>query len=110
MKWYERRVNLETDTRGIEESEREVFELEDTDVNPIGCISGKCHILKCRGYEEVRGSSPTHASLLPGMAAVLLDASARLIEQGGGGVEFIFLDHHHHDYVLLSRHVVLSTS
>lgn len=27
IKWYERRTNLETNTRGIEESEREVFEL-----------------------------------------------------------------------------------
>lgn len=36
VKWFERRVNLEPSTKGIEESEREVFELEDTDINPIG--------------------------------------------------------------------------
>jgi hypothetical protein len=27
LKWYERRTNLEPSTRGLEESEREVFEL-----------------------------------------------------------------------------------
>ncbi|GFR49765.1 hypothetical protein Agub_g11928 [Astrephomene gubernaculifera] len=52
VKWFERRVNLEPSTRGIEESEREVFELEDTDVNPIGCISGKCRIIRAQNYEE----------------------------------------------------------
>ncbi|KXZ48881.1 hypothetical protein GPECTOR_24g170 [Gonium pectorale] len=56
VKWFERRVNLEPSTKGIEESEREVFELEDTDVNPIGkscgCISGKCRIVKAHNYEE----------------------------------------------------------
>ncbi|MEW5318363.1 MAG: hypothetical protein WDW38_009588 [Sanguina aurantia] len=31
----------------------EVFELGDTDINPIGCISGKCAIIKARTYEEV---------------------------------------------------------
>ncbi|MEW5301378.1 MAG: hypothetical protein WDW36_004240 [Sanguina aurantia] len=30
----------------------EVFELGDTDINPIGCISGKCAIIKARTYEE----------------------------------------------------------
>ena len=30
IKWFERRVNLELATKGIEESEKEVFELEDT--------------------------------------------------------------------------------
>lgn len=30
VKWFERRVNLETSTKGIIESEKEVFELEDT--------------------------------------------------------------------------------
>ncbi|PNW79525.1 hypothetical protein CHLRE_08g358532v5 [Chlamydomonas reinhardtii] len=54
VKWFERRVNLEPTTKGIEESEREVFELEDTDVNPIGCISGKCRIVKAHNYEEAR--------------------------------------------------------
>ncbi|GLC46591.1 hypothetical protein PLESTM_001893800 [Pleodorina starrii] len=61
VKWFERRVNLEPSTKGIEESEREVFELEDTDVNPIGCISGKCHIVKAANYEEAysrRGNAP----------------------------------------------------
>ncbi|PNH10059.1 GATA transcription factor 9, partial [Tetrabaena socialis] len=52
VKWFERRVNLEPSTKGIEESEREVFELDDTDVNPIGCISGKCRIIKAHNYEE----------------------------------------------------------
>jgi len=55
VKWYERRVNLEASTRGIEESEREVFELEETDVNPIGCISGKNYVIKARGYDEAAG-------------------------------------------------------
>lgn len=31
----------------------QVFELGDTDINPIGCISGKCAIIKARTYEEV---------------------------------------------------------
>lgn len=31
-----------------------MFELEDTDVNPIGCISGKNCIVRARNYEEVR--------------------------------------------------------
>ena len=53
MKWFERRVNLEPQTKGIEESEREVFELEDMDINPIGCISGKAYIIKTNSYEEV---------------------------------------------------------
>ncbi|KAG2424472.1 hypothetical protein HXX76_014524 [Chlamydomonas incerta] len=59
VKWFERRVNLEPATKGIEESEREVFELEDTDVNPIGCISGKCRIVKAPKYEValLRGSA-----------------------------------------------------
>ena len=30
IKWFERRVNLEQKTRGIEAGEMEVFELEDT--------------------------------------------------------------------------------
>ncbi|GIL54840.1 hypothetical protein Vafri_10533 [Volvox africanus] len=55
VKWFERRVNLEPSTKGIEESEREVFELEDTDINPIGCISGKCRIVKAPTYEEAYG-------------------------------------------------------
>ncbi|EFJ41609.1 hypothetical protein VOLCADRAFT_98336 [Volvox carteri f. nagariensis] len=55
VKWFERRVNLEPSTKGIEESEREVFELEDTDINPIGCISGKCRIVKAANYEEASG-------------------------------------------------------
>lgn len=38
--------------RGIEESERELFELEDTDVNQIGCISGKVNVIRSRSYEE----------------------------------------------------------
>ncbi|KAG2482200.1 hypothetical protein HYH03_018846 [Edaphochlamys debaryana] len=59
VKWFERRVNLEPSTKGIEESEREVFELEDTDVNPIGCISGKCRIVKANNYEEAFGKCGT---------------------------------------------------
>jgi hypothetical protein len=31
-----------------------VFELEDVDVNPIGCISGKNFVVKAQGYDEVR--------------------------------------------------------
>ena len=80
IKWFERRVNLELATKGIEESEKEVFELEDTgeayepcgfsilpdwliqpfhaDVNPIGCISGKCYILRAANYEEVSALDP----------------------------------------------------
>ncbi|KAJ9514021.1 hypothetical protein QJQ45_021092 [Haematococcus lacustris] len=52
VKWYERRVNLETQTKGIVESEREVFELEDTDINPIGCISSKIYIVRAQHYDE----------------------------------------------------------
>jgi hypothetical protein len=39
--------------RGIDEAEREVFELEDTDINPIGCISGKNCIVRARNYDDV---------------------------------------------------------
>lgn len=38
--------------RGIEESEREVFELEDSDVNPIGCVSGKTVVVRARSFDE----------------------------------------------------------
>jgi hypothetical protein len=34
-----------------------VFELEDTDINPIGCISGKNCIVRARNYDEVCGPS-----------------------------------------------------
>jgi hypothetical protein len=35
-------------------------QLEDTDVNPIGCISGKCVVLRARSYEEVRTGQPAN--------------------------------------------------
>ncbi|GAX83194.1 hypothetical protein CEUSTIGMA_g10620.t1 [Chlamydomonas eustigma] len=57
IKWFERRVNLEQSTKGIEESEKEVFELEDTDINPIGCISGKCYVIRASTYEEAQQSA-----------------------------------------------------
>ena len=49
----------------MEESEHEVFELEEASVNPIGCISGKCTILRCRSYQEVGEGSRGEASVNP---------------------------------------------
>lgn len=51
--WFERRTNLEPDFKGCADKEREVVELEETDVNPIGCISGKCTLLRALKYEDV---------------------------------------------------------
>ena len=68
IKWFERRTNLEPSTKGIEESEKEVFELDDTDINPIGCISGKCTIVRATHYEHVsqrRGDSLACSCRLP---------------------------------------------
>ncbi len=50
--WYERRAHLEPDPLGTN-WEREVVALEETDVNPIGCISGKAVVLRAGDYEEV---------------------------------------------------------
>lgn len=52
VKWFERRVNLEPNLKGLPERDKEVVELEETDVNPIGCISGKCSVVKSRSYDE----------------------------------------------------------
>lgn len=52
VKWFERRVNLEPSLRGAPDKDKEVVELEETDVNPIGCISGKCSVVKARTFEE----------------------------------------------------------
>mmetsp|Transcript_13973 Transcript_13973/g.30215 ORF Transcript_13973/g.30215 Transcript_13973/m.30215 type:complete len:624 (-) Transcript_13973:1251-3122(-) len=52
VKWYERRVNLEPGFRGSLQIEKELVELEEADVNPIGCISGKCTVFRAKSYEE----------------------------------------------------------
>eukprot|EP00201_Polytomella_parva_P022837 CAMPEP_0175042514 /NCGR_PEP_ID=MMETSP0052_2-20121109/2615_1 /TAXON_ID=51329 ORGANISM="Polytomella parva, Strain SAG 63-3" /NCGR_SAMPLE_ID=MMETSP0052_2 /ASSEMBLY_ACC=CAM_ASM_000194 /LENGTH=410 /DNA_ID=CAMNT_0016305353 /DNA_START=44 /DNA_END=1273 /DNA_ORIENTATION=- len=54
VKWFERRTNLEPSTKGLEESEREVFELDDVDINPVGCISGRCFIFRASSFNEVK--------------------------------------------------------
>ncbi|KAF5834450.1 hypothetical protein DUNSADRAFT_8878 [Dunaliella salina] len=59
VKWYERRTSFEPSTKGILESEREVFELEDTDINPIGCISGKNMIVRAQCFDEARQAMST---------------------------------------------------
>eukprot|EP00798_Chlamydomonas_sp_ICE-L_P001719 gene1719-33126_t len=82
VKWYERRVNLEPSTKGIEESEREVFELGDTDINPIGCISGKCCVLKANNYEE---TSLDIAALDPGMGFGVKGGVGSLVDRGRSG-------------------------
>ncbi|MEW5318418.1 MAG: hypothetical protein WDW38_009642 [Sanguina aurantia] len=43
VSWYERRAS------------QEVIELGETDVNPIGCISGKVHVFHCSGLYEAQG-------------------------------------------------------
>lgn len=43
VSWYERRDN------------QEVVELGETDVNPIGCISGKVQVFHCSSSVEVSG-------------------------------------------------------
>lgn len=53
VKWFERRANLEPRLKGDREAEREVVELEEIDVNPIGCISGKATVIKARSVDEV---------------------------------------------------------
>mmetsp|Transcript_15372 Transcript_15372/g.38274 ORF Transcript_15372/g.38274 Transcript_15372/m.38274 type:complete len:599 (-) Transcript_15372:1288-3084(-) len=44
IRWFERVTNLEPGLKGVPGREQELVELEETDVNPIGCISGKCHV------------------------------------------------------------------
>ncbi|GLI71149.1 hypothetical protein VaNZ11_016249 [Volvox africanus] len=51
--WYERRAHLEPDFQGGNR-EYEVVALEETDVNPIGCISGKAVVFTAGDYEEAR--------------------------------------------------------
>ncbi|GLC46592.1 hypothetical protein PLESTF_001903300 [Pleodorina starrii] len=49
--WFERRAHLEPDPLGGN-WEREVVALEETDVNPIGCISGKAVVFRAGDYQE----------------------------------------------------------
>ncbi|GIL54844.1 hypothetical protein Vafri_10533 [Volvox africanus] len=51
--WYERRAHLEPDFQGGN-WEHEVVALEETDINPIGCISGKAVVFTAGDYEEAR--------------------------------------------------------
>ncbi|GIL80245.1 hypothetical protein Vretifemale_9419 [Volvox reticuliferus] len=51
--WYERRAHLEPNSQGGN-WEREVVALEETDINPIGCISGKIVVFTAGDYEEAR--------------------------------------------------------
>ncbi|KXZ48880.1 hypothetical protein GPECTOR_24g169 [Gonium pectorale] len=57
--WFERRSHLDVaDVSGLDDEHnpqslaKEVVALEETDVNPIGCISGKALVLKAPCYEE----------------------------------------------------------
>ncbi|GFR49764.1 hypothetical protein Agub_g11927 [Astrephomene gubernaculifera] len=50
--WYERRAHLEPADFKSAGWERELVALEETDINPIGCISGKAVVLKAVDYEE----------------------------------------------------------
>ncbi|GFH19890.1 GATA transcription factor 9, partial [Haematococcus lacustris] len=77
IQWYERLTNLEARYQGWTEKEHEVLEagflrtvtalrttvqlaaspyihsqLEETDVNPIGCIASKCTVFKAPNYEQ----------------------------------------------------------
>ena len=54
VSWLERRIHVDPVAKGSSHVEQEVVELEETDVNPIGCISGKCTVLKASSWEEVR--------------------------------------------------------
>lgn len=47
--WFERAVVLEAGA-----DLKELVELAETDINPIGCISGKAYVLKASSLEEVR--------------------------------------------------------
>lgn len=57
VKWFERRTKLEPELSGLVDKEREVVELEDVDTNAIGCISGKCTVLKSSSYSAVSGGT-----------------------------------------------------
>ncbi len=53
--WYERRAKFQPEVSsesGVED--KEVVLLEETDVNPLGCIAGKCAVFITADAEEVR--------------------------------------------------------
>lgn len=50
MTWFDRRTHLDPD---CDDTEHEVYELEETDVNPIGCIAGKCSVVKAFDLSDV---------------------------------------------------------
>jgi hypothetical protein len=53
VRWFERYSVLEPCCKGVK-YERELVELEDADVNPIGCLAGKANVLRAKSYDEVR--------------------------------------------------------
>lgn len=82
VSWLERRIHVDPSAKGSSHVDQEVVELEETDVNPIGCISGKCTVLKASSWEEA-----LHAS--KGVSGEWffcrgLWRSSRLIPYGGG--------------------------
>ena len=56
MRWFERFTNLYPSAKGAQ-CERELVELEDAELNPIGCLAGKTNIIRAKSYEEVGGQS-----------------------------------------------------
>lgn len=61
----------------------QVFELGDTDINPIGCISGKCAIIKARTYEEV---SHAPAQMAPPRVLTVPVSRCGLLDEGAARV------------------------
>ncbi|KAG2424471.1 hypothetical protein HXX76_014523 [Chlamydomonas incerta] len=85
--WFERAVVLEA---GAARESREVVELEETDVNPIGCISGKACVLRASSLEEAtqlaQASVPAHCEWFwcgRALRAGVLLACSELADQAG---------------------------
>lgn len=75
--WYERRAKFQPEVSsesGVED--KEVVLLEETDVNPLGCIAGKCAVFITGDAEEVRQTTlkwaPSDSPLTPRVPAPLL--------------------------------------
>ncbi|GAX83193.1 hypothetical protein CEUSTIGMA_g10619.t1 [Chlamydomonas eustigma] len=49
VRWFERFSTIYPSGRGVD---KELVELEDVDVNPIGCLVGKANIIRAKSYED----------------------------------------------------------
>jgi hypothetical protein len=58
VRWFERICSEQPSLP--QHQDREVLELEDCDVNPIGCVYGKATVLRVKSLEEVRLSHDWH--------------------------------------------------